>query len=755
MKQIKIFLTLLLVLFSSMACNDDFSVDLSGRQFVRLNKTSVSITPGEKYVINAVTDSLGGASKTFKWTILDSDIASIESLDNQTAIITGLSEGTSVIRIESTDGALKYFADLTVGKERVFKILTIGNSFSEDAVENYLYDLAIAAGHKVMIGNMYIGGQSLEGHWKNVSENNPAYQLRLISPDGSKNSFNDQAIMDALTRENWDFISFQEVSQLSGVFDGYLEYLPKLVEYAKSYTTNPEIKYILHQTWAYAKDSSHSGFPTYDNDQMKMYDAIVETAWKAKEITDIDMIVPVGTAIQNGRTSYIGDKFTRDGYHLNLGIGRFTAASTWFEALFGGIRENPFEPDAMLKFDVQLVKTAAYHAVSNPKQVTELEDFKEPGPNEFILQAPLFIDFGPDESPAPFNNFKSPNDVKLGGLKDINGANSNFAIEVLESFSGTLSRGLENVLGLPKTASQDMFFTDGIRIPQSSLTLSNLNKDLKYTLVLYGSINDNNTETEFNVVGKNQKAGLLDNDNNLGKIVVMEGIEPADDATITIKMKPGPNNTQFAKFFGINAMILLPDGMEVPVQKSTFELEQPVYVDFGILQASASFNHFPANDNAAYLNLPDANAVNTGIAMTITARFTNRNESGEMSTTIGFPKEVCQDAFYGDKNTPVSGFTIFNLNPDKKYRFVFYGSRRDVNDSRETKYEVIGSNTGFGLLETSKNKSEVAIVDGIQPTEFGIIDIRISAGPNNNNPDGFYYINAMIVSPEGFVLHGM
>jgi len=37
------------------------------------------------------------------------------------------------------------------------KILAIGNSFSEDAVENYLFELAEAAGKKIIIGNLYIG----------------------------------------------------------------------------------------------------------------------------------------------------------------------------------------------------------------------------------------------------------------------------------------------------------------------------------------------------------------------------------------------------------------------------------------------------------------------------------------------------------------------------------------------------------------------------------------------------------------------
>jgi len=38
------------------------------------------------------------------------------------------------------------------------KVLAIGNSFSEDAVENYLFELAEAVGKKIIIGNLYIGG---------------------------------------------------------------------------------------------------------------------------------------------------------------------------------------------------------------------------------------------------------------------------------------------------------------------------------------------------------------------------------------------------------------------------------------------------------------------------------------------------------------------------------------------------------------------------------------------------------------------
>ena len=48
------------------------------------------------------------------------------------------------------------------------KVLAIGNSFSEDAVEEHLSSLAQAEGLTVVIGNMYIGGCSLQRHANNI-----------------------------------------------------------------------------------------------------------------------------------------------------------------------------------------------------------------------------------------------------------------------------------------------------------------------------------------------------------------------------------------------------------------------------------------------------------------------------------------------------------------------------------------------------------------------------------------------------------
>lgn len=755
MKTINIYLSILLLLIGSLSCKDNFSVDLSDQHFVRLNKTSVSITEGEKYTIKAKVDTLGSANKTFNWTILNPEIASIEAIDNNSAIITGVSEGATVIKIESTDGEIKYFSDLTVAKDRVIKILAIGNSFSEDAVENYLYDLAKAPGHKVLIGNLYFGGRSLETHWERASTDGNDYQLRVISPDGSRNTFNNVSIKQAVEGENWDYISFQEVSQLSGKIEGYQEFLPKLKQFVAPLATNPELKFILHQTWAYAQDSNHDGFRNYGRDQMTMYNAIVDAVWKGKDLAKMDLVVPSGTAIQNGRTTYIGDKFTRDGYHLNLMIGRFTAASAWYEAIFGNVLQNSFVPENFSEYDATLAKTAASEAVKNPKIVTVLEDYKYPEPNEFILSSPLFIDFGEVESGVPFNNFKHPNDIKIGALKDMSGNNTNFSIEVTGKFSGRLSRGLNNVLGLPKTASEDMFFSDGINIPESELRLANLNRNQKYTLVFYGSINDNKTETQFDVRGVNSGTGLLDNDNNLGKLVIIEGIQPAEDASISITLKPGPNNKQWARFFGVNAMVVLPEGGNIPFEPNVFKLNAPVFIDFGVDLSPAPFYSIARSNNDPHFDLPDQNSTNTGIALSFTAGFSGENRSGVFNNTLSLPGTVTQDALWSNKGNPESGLTLYRLNPTMKYQFVFFGSRNNSTDNKETKYEVIGATRGEGAHDASNNGSRVTVIGGIQPTPEGIVDIRLSAGPNNNNVDGFYYLNTMIITPDGYKLPGM
>lgn len=252
----------------------------------------------------------------------------------------------------------------------ILRVLAIGNSFSEDAIEYYLHELAAEAGVKIIIGNMYIGGASLELHWQNAQENADAYEYRKISVDGEKVRIPNTSIATAINDEQWDYISLQQVSGHSGQLKTFMETLPQLLAYVKDLNPNAETEYILHQTWAYASSSTHSNFPNYNKDQDLMYTSIVDAVGKAKDLTGMDHLVPSGTAIQNGR-SVLGEQFTRDGYHLSLELGRYTAACTWFEYLTGASAVGlKFAPEGLTPQEIKVAQEAAHAAIQHPDKVT-------------------------------------------------------------------------------------------------------------------------------------------------------------------------------------------------------------------------------------------------------------------------------------------------------------------------------------------------------------------------------------------------
>ncbi|MDR1380629.1 MAG: DUF4886 domain-containing protein [Tannerella sp.] len=244
------------------------------------------------------------------------------------------------------------------------KILAIGNSFSEDAAEEYLDDLARAADIPVVIGNAYIGGCSLERHYNNVMEQSASYSYRKISADGEKATVPDRTLLQCLLDEDWDYVTLQQASPLSGKADSYFPYLGSLAGYVRSRATNPQMKLAFHQTWAYAADFRHDNFAGYDYDQERMYRAIVAAVNDAVSQAGIAIVIPAGAAIQKARTVTQKDNFCRDGYHLSHGIGRYTAACAWFETLLGKpVTENTFRPESVTEEEAVIVRESARSAV--------------------------------------------------------------------------------------------------------------------------------------------------------------------------------------------------------------------------------------------------------------------------------------------------------------------------------------------------------------------------------------------------------
>ncbi|MDR2087176.1 MAG: DUF4886 domain-containing protein [Dysgonamonadaceae bacterium] len=266
------------------------------------------------------------------------------------------------------------------GAARTLKILAIGNSFSEDAVENYLYEIAQKDSITLIIGNMYIGGCSLEKHWDNAVKQSKVYSYRKIDGNGIKTTVEATGLSEVIREEEWDYITFQQVSQNAGIYETYFPYLIHLFDYVKSEATNPAVQFALHMTWAYAQTSTHAGFANYNNSQETMYSAIVDATFRVAETVGITIVIPSGTAIQNSRNSIIGDNLCRDGYHLNYKFGRYTAACTWYEKLTGNsVVGNPFIPEGVTLLQAAIAQNAAHRAVVSPQNISYILRNKEAG----------------------------------------------------------------------------------------------------------------------------------------------------------------------------------------------------------------------------------------------------------------------------------------------------------------------------------------------------------------------------------------
>ena len=256
---------------------------------------------------------------------------------------------------------------------RTIKILAIGNSFSEDAIEQYLHELADADGIETIIGNLFIGGCSLERHMQCVNGNLPDYRYRKIGDDGGTKETPKCDIARAIAEGERDYVSVQQASHFSGDYTTYQPYLSQLVAYVKAHTTK-DAKIVFHQTWAYAKNSDHGGAKRYGNSQTQMYDAINGALKQVIKDIHPDAIVPSGTAIQHARTSSIGDNMNRDGYHLNLLYGRYTAACTWFQAIFKrSVVGNSYAPEGVTAEQKTIAQKAASAAVKHKFKVTQIK----------------------------------------------------------------------------------------------------------------------------------------------------------------------------------------------------------------------------------------------------------------------------------------------------------------------------------------------------------------------------------------------
>ena len=231
------------------------------------------------------------------------------------------------------------------------KIVSIGNSFSEDA-QAYLHALAVQRGIDLTTVNLAIGGCSLQTHHGNVTHNNANY---LYGINGGAWAENLVTIKEILETEQFDAVTLQQVSGLSGQYETYQPYLNELAAYVKALQPGADLYF--HRTWAYEWGSPHGDFPRYDCDQDKMYAAICEASASACLVTGAALI-PAGDVVQTLRRTVPafdykngGESLCRDSFHMSLTYGRFAVALTWLATLSG----KPVQPMPFMDLDEGLI----------------------------------------------------------------------------------------------------------------------------------------------------------------------------------------------------------------------------------------------------------------------------------------------------------------------------------------------------------------------------------------------------------------
>lgn len=251
------------------------------------------------------------------------------------------------------------------------KLLSISNSYGKNALWE-LYDICKAEGVKeIDIAVMYIAGCSLDKHWENIQNNNAAYEV-FRNNNGMWVSTQNCSIDSLLSEGDWDVITTQNSSGLSGRADGYSN-LNNVADYIKQKC--PNSKLIWHQIWGYQSGSKWLTADVYNGDEKLMYSSIVDRVNDTVIPSGkFDSVVPVGAAVMNARTSNLKNSVhLDDGSHLSEDLGYYIAAFTWYCHLTGhDVYDTNFAVNGMVSTDkLNIVVESAKNALENPYEITQ------------------------------------------------------------------------------------------------------------------------------------------------------------------------------------------------------------------------------------------------------------------------------------------------------------------------------------------------------------------------------------------------
>ena len=333
----------------------------------------------------------------------------------------------------NTDGADFSASGVTKTVKKEFKVLLIGNSYSEDASDwnsskisqSYkIFKSLMGDDVELEIGLMASGGKVLAWHATNASENKAEYVLRLAGEDGAWTTDGSvRTIKDALAYDEWDVVSLQPygVETTNGTagnnkdqyaFDevhfGRLDQsIPYFLDLTETYVPHAKVYYYMHLTehglTNYADALTDTNVVKVYNDRASMAQTVMTYNGTVNTSKHLAGVVPVGTAIQNARTTYLttlsnatsSSEVTlendpvfglqRDGGHLSFNVGRYIAALTFAEKIIPasfrngqidcGMRASASVGKLPAQYE-EIARKAVTAAINTPYQLTTISGYE-------------------------------------------------------------------------------------------------------------------------------------------------------------------------------------------------------------------------------------------------------------------------------------------------------------------------------------------------------------------------------------------
>ena len=266
------------------------------------------------------------------------------------------------------------------------KVLAIGSSFNQDSTR-LLYYIAEDAGiDNIVIANIFNGSSTLREHTENAANDAAEYVYYKNSTGDWLKETDKKTIEYGLKDEKWNVIILNQGAKDSPnplTYEGEDGYLTNFIKYVNDNKSNPDARLAWNTAWAIRNDYDGANYVNYTGNQLGMYtdivNAVKEHVVPKVENGTLSLLIPSGTAMQNVRTSFIGDTVDRDGLHASENIGRYTLALTLFKSITGkSLDELTYVPknldDVMITDDRLLaIKDAVDNAIANPLEITQSE----------------------------------------------------------------------------------------------------------------------------------------------------------------------------------------------------------------------------------------------------------------------------------------------------------------------------------------------------------------------------------------------